>query len=392
MEMDVAIAGVGMTDVGVHEGSTWLELAVAAISEAIEDAEIDKSEIEAVFTTPIGYTIDQEKFIAQRLAEYLSIPSRSMAEIDCGGASSLIAVRLLCNEISSGRIRAGLVFAAHIDLTPEKMAAASQEIVHLIRMANGMYGSYDSRLGMLSPMPYYAMSIQRYMHEFDVAPVDIARLPVLLRENAAKNPKAQYKDPITVEDVLSSKMLCPPIHLLESCPVSHGAGAVVLARASDVKERGVLVIGYGEAHDDSHFIPATKDLSRFPAVELSSLEACRAAGISPDDVDVAEVYGAFAGVELMCYEELGFFERGQALAALAQGKTAIGGDVAINTSGGRLSLGHAPYATPLFEIYEITTQLRGEAGDRQVNGAKIGLVHAEHGMINGSAVMILEGG
>lgn len=389
MKSDVVVAGVGMTDVGIHEGSTWLEMAVAAIKEAIEDAGIDKSDIEAVLSTPIGYAVDQEKFIVQRLAEYISLTCRTMAEVDCGGASSLIAVRLLMNEIASGRIGAGIVFASHFDLTPEKMAAAPQEVIHLIRMANGMYGSYDSRLGILSPMPYYAMCIQRYMYECGVKPEDIAQLPVLLRENASKNLKAQYREKITVEDVLSSKVLCPPIHLLESCPVSHGAAAVVLAGMSSDHQGGVYIAGYGEAHDDSHFMPSAGDMSRFLSVKESAWEAYRHAGVTPADIDVAEVYGAFAGVELMCYEELGFFGRGEAPAAVADGKTSIGGDVAINTSGGRLSLGHAPYATPLFEIYEITKQLRGEAGERQVKNARLGMVHAEHGMINGSSVMIL---
>ncbi len=389
MKADVVIAGVGMTDVRIHEGSTWLERAVAAIKEAIEDAGIDKNDIEALVCTPIGYTVDQEKFIAQRIAEYLAITCRTMAEVDCGGASSLIAVRLLMNEIACGRVGAGVVFASHFDLTPEKLAASPQEIMHLIRMANGMYGSYDSRLGILSPMPYYAMCIQRYMHECGVKPEDIARLPVLLRENASKNPRAHYRERITIDDVLSSRILCPPIHLLESCPVSHGAGAVVLAKASSSEVRGVWIAGYGEAHDDSHFMPSTADMSTFPAVRKSAREAYSQAGVTPQDIDVAEVYGAFAGVELMCYEELGFFGRGEAPTAVAEGKTSIDGDVAINTSGGRLSLGHAPYATPLFEIYEITKQLRGDAGERQVKDARLGLVHAEHGMINGSAVMIL---
>jgi len=389
----VAIIGVGMTDVGVFEDATPMELGVNAIVDAVNDAGVDKNDIESVVTTPVGYVLDSQKFVAQRMVEYLGIPTRTMAEIDCGGASSLAALRYAAHEVAGGRIDTALVYASHWEFTTGQMLARYAEDTHLVRMANSLYGSYDSRYGVISPMAHYAMCIQRYMLECGVEAEQIAALPVVLRENASKNPRAMFAEQISVEDVLSSKMLSPPVHLLESCPMSHGAAAVVLTseeNASETCERPVVLTGYGEAHDDSHFIPSSGDMSRFPSVQRSAREAYEAALIGSSDVDVAEVYGVFAGVELMCYEELGFFERGQAPAAVEKGRTRAGGDVAINTSGGRLSLGHAPYATPLFEVFEVVSQLRGEAGDRQVPGARVGLVQAEHGMINGSIVFVLE--
>jgi acetyl-CoA acetyltransferase len=389
----VAVAGVGMTDVGVFGDAHPFELALKAILEALRDSGISRSRIGAMATTPVGYINDNTKFALQRMAAYLEMPTCSMVEVDCGGASSLLALRHVAAEIETGRIDAGLVYASHWEMTAGQLAEGYAEVQHLVRGANAMYGSYDSRFGVLSPMAYYAMCVQRYMLECGITAEQIAELPVVLRDNAALNPRAMFREPITRDDVLSSKMLCPPIHLLESCPVSHGAAAVVLvseetARASG--DRAVVVTGYGEAHDDANFMPSLGDMSRFPSVERSAGEAYRSAGVRPCEVDVAEVYGAFAGAELMTYEELGFFGRGEAPDAVAEGRTGTGGDVAVNTSGGRLSLGHAPFATPLFEVFEVVTQLRGGAGERQVPGAKVGLVHGEHGVVNGSVVLILE--
>ena len=390
-----AIIGAGMTDVRVFKDSTPTEIGVLAICDAVKDAGIEKAEIEAVVTTPVGYVYESQKFVVQRMVEYLGIPTRTMTEVDCGGASSLVGLHYLADEIALGRIETGLVYSSHWEWTTGQMLGRYANEPHMIRMAGSWFGSYDSRFGVISPLAYYAMCIQRYMRQYNVTEEQIAHLPVLLRENASRNPRAMFQDPITVEDVLSSRMLSPPIHLLESCPMSHGAAALVITseeRAGKICEKPVVLTGFGEAHDDAHFLPCKGDLSRFPVVEKSAREAYGSSGIEPHQVDVAEVYGAFAGVELMCYEEMGFFERGKAPWAVAEGRTRIGGDVAINTSGGRLSLGHAAYATPLFETFEVVTQLRGEAGDRQVPGAKIGLVQAEHGMINGSVVYVMEAG
>lgn len=390
---NVAVAGVGMTDVGIFPEARPFELALKAVTSAIADSRLQKEEVEAVFCTRTGYMVDNYMFVHQRMAEYLGLPARSSGEIDCGGASSLVALRHVAMEIASGRIEAGLVFSSHWELTPKHMVENHATEQHILRLANGLYGPYDSRLGVLSPIHYYAMCQQRYMRECGVAPEQVALLPVVLRESASKNPLAMHREPLTVQQVLDSPMLCPPIRMLESCPMAHGAGAVVLASeatARRVRDVPVVITGFGEAHEDSHFMPHTSDMSRFPSVGLSAKEAFAGAGVGPSGIDVAEVYGAFAGAELMTYEELGFFGRGEAPEAVAAGRTRPGGDVVINPGGGRLSLGHPAFATPLFEVFEVVTQLRGEAGDRQVSGARRGLIQAEHGMVNGSVVLVLE--
>jgi acetyl-CoA acetyltransferase len=253
-----------------------------------------------------------------------------------------------------------------------------------------MYAPYLAPLGLAAPMPCYALAAQRYMHDHGVQPEEIAEVAVVLRSNAAANPRAELRDELTVKDVLASRMVCPPIHKLEAAPWSDGAAAVVVV-AQRGGGAGAALTGWGERHDAANFLPFGKDLTRYPWIAAATDEALTRAGRSRDDLQVLEVYGAFASAELMTYEALGLFGPGEAPAAVARGETRRGGAFPINPSGGRLSLGHPPQATPLLEVGEILDQLRGRAGERQVAGASTGLVQAEHGMMNGAAVAVLEG-
>jgi acetyl-CoA C-acetyltransferase len=233
------------------------------------------------------------------------------------------------------------------------------------------------------------------MHEHRLSAEAVARVPVVLREHAANNERALYRKPISVDDVLASRMVAPPIHLLEACPWANGAAAVLVTSEAVARAGGrplVRVLSTAEAHDGESFFPTRAPASRIPSVERAAKEALEHARLTLDDVDVFEVYGTFAAIELMCCEELGVFPHGAAASAIAEGRTRVGpsrGDRPVNPSGGRLSLGHPPYVTPLAEVAEIVCQLRGEAGLRQVKEAEVGLVHAEHGMVNGATVALL---
>lgn len=160
--------------------------------------------------------------------------------------------------------------------------------------------------------------------------------------------------------------------------------------AKDLKRGTVKIRGFGEHHHPSHFIPLREKISRFAALEKAAAEAFTTTGIKPSDIDVAEIYGVFSGTEAIICEDIGFFKRGEAWRSFKEGETAKNGRIPIDMSGGRLSLGHPAAATPLIEFVEIVRQLRGEAGELQVKDPALGLIHAEHGMVNGSIVMILE--
>jgi acetyl-CoA acetyltransferase len=181
--------------------------------------------------------------------------------------------------------------------------------------------------------------------------------------------------------------------MLESAPWSDGACAVIVASnrwAADNRRVGPAVTGWGEVHSPTNFVPFAEDLVSFRWISDATNEALQRAGRSIDDIDVAEIYGPFASSELMSYESMGFFARGEAPKAVASGRTTYGGDVVIDPSGGRICLGHPPPATPLYQIEEIFLQLTESAGERQVPDAQVAIVEAEHGTMNGAGVMVLE--
>jgi acetyl-CoA acetyltransferase len=358
---------------------TASELALVAIRTALSDAGLRPSDIDGLYTTQVGWFAPQEKFLAQRMAEALGIRTRAQLEAECGGASSLVALRCAVADVVAGRVEAALVWAADVEV-PIKMFDPGKHL-HLVDQGRSFYGPYGAAYGLIAVVPLYAMSAQAYMHRHDLGASDVAPVSVALRAHAAGHPLAYLRDAMNVEEVLASRMVSPPLHLLECAPWADGAAAVVVTRAP----AGVGVRAIGEAHDATSFAPLTGDVARFDNAARAATDAYERAGIAASDVDVAEVYGAFGVTELQLYEELGFYAPGTAPRAVAAGETTW-----INPSGGRLSFGHPPYVTPLYEVVEVCEHLRGRAGARQVPEASVGLVHAEHGMVNGSVVAILE--
>jgi acetyl-CoA acetyltransferase len=381
-----------MTPLARHS-RTAIDLGVEACVKALRDAGLKPPDIDGLIATPHGYMTEHRKMISQKMADYLRITAKLMIDVDCGGNSSAVGLKTAAADISAGRIRSCLVFASHKEIAKTDLVNNPLQNMHLIKAANDLYDPYQAAYGIIGVITLYAMAVQRYIHECGIGPEDIAELPVLLRKHAAANPVAVYRTPITEEEVLASRMISPPIHQLEASVMMDGAAAIILVGEELLprcRERAVRIAGMGEAHEATSFLPYYQDLSRFPSAGLAMAEALEDSGYSLADIDIAEVYGAFAGVELMLYEDLGFFPRGQAPWAMHKGETTYGGKVLINPSGGRLSLGHPAYATPLLEAIEIVHHLRGEAGKRQLPGARVGMFHAEHGLINGNSVTILD--
>ena len=242
-------------------------------------------------------------------------------------------------------------------------------------------------LGHGPPIPIYALSHQRYMHEFGVDEAQVALASVRLREHAAQHPLARFRDPITVDDVLSSKRLSPPIRLLQAAGISSGAVGLVVTTADrcDNGRPVVQLTGYGEHHHASQFVPRKGSITRFESVVEASKEAFAQSGLTPEDVDVAEVYGGVGATVLILNEDLGFCPKGEGAHFLADGRSTWGGDAVINPTGGRISLGHPAGATPLYEVAEVVRQIWGEASGRQVSAARVGLVHNQLGPLAGGA-------
>jgi acetyl-CoA C-acetyltransferase len=385
------IAGVAMTDIGWHDQDPH-DMGAQVCAGALRDAGLLPPQVQGLISTPHGYMADTRKMIAQRMADYLGIECGLMLDVDSGGNSTSVAVHIARDRIRQGGIDSCLVFAAQREAPPKIIRNDILAHFHLIKAANSLYDSYQAAYGVISPLPFYAMAIQRYMHLNGIEAEDIARVAVLLREHALKHPQAAFKEALTLEEVMGSKILTPPIHRHESSEMHDGAAAVLLVSGELLQDKGraVRLAAMSEAHDATSFVPYRGEISRFPCVGRAARGALEESGYAIEDVDVAEVYGAFAGMEPMMYEELGFFSPGEAPAAIREGRTTHGGDVLLNPSGGRLSLGHPAYVTPLLEYIEIVRQLRGEAGERQRPGAAVGLVHTEQGFINGSIVAVLD--
>jgi acetyl-CoA acetyltransferase len=370
--VDAWVAGAGAVACRRWYGrKTAHELSLEVIRGALIDADRAPADVDGLYTTQIGWFAPQEKFLAQRMAETLGVRASAMAEVECGGASALVAFRVAAQDVASGRVRCALVWASDVEVPTKRFEPAKH--LHLIEQARTFYGPYAAAYGVVAVVSLYAMSAQAYIARHRLSAGDVAAVAVRLREHAGGNELAYLRDPISVADVLSSRMVSPPLHFLECAPWADGAAAVVLTRDPS----SVRVSAVGEAHDPTSFAPLTGDVARFPNAANAAARAYAQAGITPHDLDVAEVYGAFAATELQLYEELGFSPPGAAATLVREG-----GVVLLNPSGGRLSFGHPPYATPLYEVVEVLRRLR--------TGARRGLVHAEHGVVNGSVVAILE--
>jgi len=387
-----AIVSWGSTSIGKHPARTPSDLGLEALDRALARAGLVARELEALFLVPHGYARAQAPIRPQRVAEELGVPLRALVEIECGGASAMLAFKAACQEVATGHVEVAAVVGAQSERQLFGVDVDEGDLDRARLMAE-MFGPYIAPYGVMTAVPCYALSAQRYMHDHDLAPEQVAELSVRLRRHAALNPRAELREPLTIEDVLSSRVVSPPIHKLEAPPWSDGAACVVVCSEEWARRRKLATVsltGWGEAHDSSNFVTFEAGLVSFPWVRESTERALAHARRALDDLDVAEVYGAFAPAELITYEAIGLFGPGEAPAAVAAGETALGGRIPINTSGGRLSLGHPPQATPLLELQEVCEQLAGEAGERQVAGAAVGLVQAEHGAMNGSAVAILE--
>src|SRR5439155_1083225 len=236
---------------------------------------------------------------------------------------------------------------------------------------------------------HYAMACMRHMYQYGTTHEQLAEIAVATRKWAMLNPKAMMRDPITIDDVLSSRWIAYPFHLLDCCLVTDAGGAVVVVsaeRAKDCKKPPVWVLGSGEA-TTHQTITNMPDLTTTPAA-ISGPRAFAMAGVRHEDIDVVEVYDSFTYTALVTLEALGFCKPGEGGAFVSGQRTAPGGDFPLNTNGGGLSYTH-PGMYGMFLLIEATRQLRGECGDRQVPNAKLACVNGTGGTLSSTGTLIL---
>ncbi len=371
-----AIVGVAESDVGRTPDLTVLSQQALAARAALEEAGLAKDDVDAVFTAGSWSWAP-----SMTLAEYLGIQPVYTDSTNIGGSSF---------EAHAGHaaaaIEAGLIDVALITYGSTQRTSRSRNAPRPAQLT----AQFELPYGLPQPVGAYALAAMRHMHQYGTTSEDLAQVAVSTREWARLNPRAYYRDPITVEDVLSSPMISEPLHKLDCCLVTDGGGAVVIAaedRWPDVATRPVVILGHGETHTHD-MISSMPDLTVTGAAQTGPA-ALRMAGVTLDDVDVAEIYDSFTITVLLTLESLGFCKPGEGRDLVAGGRTAPGGEFPMNTNGGGLSYTH-PGMYGIFLLIEAARQLRGDfAWPRQVPGAEIALVHGTGGVLSSAATVIL---
>ena len=385
---DVAVIGVGQTRYGMFPERTLKDLFHEAARDALADAEkgLDPKDVDEAFVGTLSTGGAQLGNFAPLMMEAAGMIGAAARHVENACASSGFAMRDAVAAIASGRAR--IAVAAGI----EKMSDLPRE---RNRLWLGISGDVEwERLAGTNFAGIYAMMARRHMHEYGTTKQQISLAAVKNRNNAVKNPKAQFRSPLTIEQAMKAPNLAAPLAISDACGITDGASVVILCRADiarDFTDAPVMVAGTGAASDyvAVHDRPS---MTRLEAASRAAEQAYRMAGIGPDDIDFAEVHDCFAIAELLAYEDLGFCQRGGAGRLVEDGVTQLGGAKPVNASGGLIGKGHPIGATGTGQIYEVVNQLRGRAKDaeRQIRDARYGLTHNVGGSGASVAVHVLK--
>jgi acetyl-CoA acetyltransferase len=374
----VAIVGAALSDIGRVDTKSPFELHYQAASRAIADAGLTKDDVDGFGSCGTGLLAPVE------VAEYLGLRPTWADGTGVGGSTWEFMVEHATAAILAGHVEVVVLVygsTARADLKARR------------RSANLSFGTrgpvqFDAPFGH-TLISKYAMAARRHMHEFGTTIEQLAEIAVSTRYNASLNPEAFYRDPITIDDVQNERMMADPLTKRHCCIRSDGGGAVVLTtaeRARDCAKKPVWVLGTGETTNHTT-MSEWEDFTESPAVRSGKL-AFERAGVTPDDIDLCEIYDAFTPMVLETFEALGFCKRGEGGPFVEDGKMRVGGALPTNTDGGGLSHCH-PGMRGIFLLVEATRQLRGEAGARQVERARLACVNGTGGWFSSAGTVIL---
>lgn len=394
MPKAVAILGAAALPVGKwqtpSDSPTQLlehEVLASLVVDATRDGGVERTDIGSLaFSLPRPYT--QQKYFGTFMANYLRLPcAASVSETMGNGMTAGLAFEAACNEIRLGRTRVALALGINF----ETATSAAEHMMSSMRTT----GDVDFHVPFgFTPISWYAMDAARYIHEFKSSREELASVAVKNRRHASLNPLAQFRKPITLEDVLSQAPIVEPLGLYEVPPRSDGAVCLVLADEDVARASGrpyVRIRGRGFYHEGAHQInEIPNDMIALLAARTAGRSAYEEAGVTPEDIDLAEVYAPCTIIEVLVSEALGFAPRGKGAAMAKAGETTLGGRIPICTSGGLQSRGHPAYVTPFYSFVEVMDQLRNRAGQRQVQNARLAVTSAELGNYNAALVHVFE--
>jgi acetyl-CoA acetyltransferase len=369
----VAVVGAAeTTKMGKIPDVSVIGLHADAALNAMADAGLTPADIDGVATAGISPV---------ELAHYLGIKPTYADGTSVGGCSFMLHVRHAAAAIAAGHAKTILI--THGESGRSRVGAGG-----FGRAPSSLMGQFEMPFGPVGPPTMFTVPVLRYMKTYGVTEEDLAMVSVIQREWAAKNPRASFKDPITVDDVLNSRMIAYPFHLLECCLVTDGGGALILTsadRAKDFPNKPVYVMGTGESVE-TPMVSQMYDFNSSTAFKISGKKAFDEAGIKHSDVDHLMIYDAFAHLPLYGLEDLGFVKPGEAKDFIRERNTAIGGKLPLNTNGGGLSYMHSGMYG-MYALQESVRQMRGIA-PAQVEGAKISVCHGVGGMFASSGTII----
>ena len=378
MSRRVAIVGAALSDCGRVDTESPFQLHHQAASRALADAGIDKAEVDGLASCGTGLLAPVE------VGEYLGLRPTWVDGTGVGGSTWEFMVEHASAAIAQGHAETVLVVYG---------STSRADLKRRERRANLSFGSrgpvqFDAPYGH-TLIAKYAMAARRHMHEFGTTVDQLAEIAVSTRDNASRNPDAYYRTPITIDEVRDSGMIADPLTKLHCCIRSDGGGAVVLTseeRARDLARRPVWVLGTGEAVSHTT-MSEWGDFTESPAARSGPL-AFERAGVTPEDIDVCEIYDAFTPMVLLSFEALGFCKKGEGGPFVEGGTMRVAGSLPTNTDGGGLSACH-PGMRGIFLLVEAVRQLRGECGERQVPGAELACVNGTGGWFSSAATAIL---
>ena len=364
---EVAIIGAGLVPFGKYPKKTLADIAWPAVKQAIQYSGIKKNEIGAAYCgTALGGMM-----AGQRILKIVGLTGLPIINIENACSSSSTAFREAWIAVAAGIYDAALVIGV------EKLTKFGGGTLPLEKE------DWEVAHGLVMPA-LYAMRARRYMHEYGLTEDQLAMVSVKARKHGGLNPDAQFRDPVTIEQVKQARPVADPMTLFHCCPSGDGAAAVVICSAEKARQYTTSPVRVlGSEINSGNYMTGYRDMTSPEITVRGAKQLYEEAGIGPEDVDLAEVHDAFAIAELLYYEALGFCARGDAAKLLEDGETSLGGRIPVNPSGGLLAKGHPIGATGVAQIVEIVRQLRGQCGDRQVEGAKVGLTHCTGGGISG---------
>ncbi|MEM0455792.1 MAG: thiolase domain-containing protein [Candidatus Anstonellales archaeon] len=366
----VAVIGIGITKFGEHWDKGLRELALEAGIKAITDAGLEGEKIDAGYLGNMAAgSFALQEHLGALLADQLGLNPIPVTKVEAACASGAVAFRQAYLSVASGAH--DIVVAGGV----EKMTDLDTETVTKILAAAGDQ-EWEAFQGATFPA-LYALMMRAYMLKYGAKEEDFAYVAVKNHKHAKNVEYAQFRNEITVEQVMESKYVAEPIKVLDSSPITDGAAAVILAPldiAYSYTSEPIEVLASAQA-SDTIALHDREDITFLKATSIASQKAYAQANISPSQIDIAEVHDAFTIGEVLALEALGIFERGTAYRAAREGLTTYGGEIVVNPSGGLKAAGHPVGATGIKQIYEIVLQLRGKAGARQVKNASYGLAN-----------------